>query len=636
MKFKILYLTLILISSGVMFLPKDEVYSHASGAPAGYTGSPLEFSGRTCGTGGGCHGGGVTDMAGWITSDIPDCGYTPGQTYNISVFVTSPGRIKFGFSCSPQHSNGNTAGTLIAGTGMQLNGSNRYITHTSAGTAQNGTNSRTWTFQWTAPAAGSGNVTFYSAMNATNSSNTNSGDLIFKSSLSVNENSELMIGLSITGNTFCDGSTVTLGSSGGSSGNNWIFNGQSVGTNGTLTVSTAGIYELQHTSGNCIRTAEVELFTETFPETPEVSFEGDTVLCPAETIELVADGDDVTWQPSGTMAGSIMVSSAGTYTATRSNTCGTASSAEVVLVSENVPVSPQVTSDVNFRLCADSMIVITAVSDDEIMWTPGNVSGTMLDVTEPGSYSAVATNVCGDSEPTQVEVVPRNIPEAPVIDPSEINACEGEELQLTASNFGFEDNVTWNPGNIAGPVYFPETAGTVTAVVSNLCGSSPAVSAEVNLFAIPEMPVIMLGGGAELIADVVADSFAWYFNGTFIENENDSIIESPEIGEYTVTAFNAGVCASAPSAAFNYDPTFASSSLKPEFNLYPNPNTGVFSISGIAVNEKALIQIFDNGGRLVFAEQINGGTIYAVNAQLAPGHYLVKLGNTTKQLVVTP
>lgn len=636
MKFKILYLTLIMIASGVMFLPKDEVYSHAAGAPTGYTGSPLEFSGRTCGTGGGCHGGGVTDMAGWITSDIPDCGYTPGQTYSISVFVTSPGRIKFGFSLSPQHDNGNTAGTLIAGTGMQLNGSNRYITHTSAGTAQNGTNSRTWTFQWTAPAAGSGNVTFYSAMNATNSSNTNSGDLIFKSSLSVSESSKLMIGLSITGNTFCDGSTVTLGSSAGSSGNNWLFNGESVGTNGTLTVSTAGVYELQHTSGNCIRSTEVELFTETFPETPEVSFEGDTVLCPAESIELVADGDDVTWQPSGTTAGSILVSAAGTYTANRSNSCGTASSAEVVLVSENVPVSPEVISDVNFRLCADSMIVIEAVSDNEIMWTPGNVIGNMLDVTEPGSYSAVATNVCGDSEPTQVEVVPRNIPEAPVISPSEINACEGEEIQLTALGFEFEDNVTWQPGNISGPSYFPVTAGTVTATVSNLCGSSPAVSAEVNLFEIPEMPVIMLGNGAELIADVAADSFAWYLNGTFIENENDSILDNPGIGLYTVVAFNAGICASAPSAEFNYDPTSFAFASSADFRLYPNPNNGIFSISGIAANEKALLRIFDTGGRLVFTEQIIGSGIYTMNMALAPGHYLVKLGNSAKQLIVTP
>lgn len=65
---------------------------------------------------------------------------------------------------------------------MQLNGSGKYITHTVV-TTQTGTNSRTWTFQWTAPAAGTGTVTFYAAMNATNSSNSSAGDMIYSSNL---------------------------------------------------------------------------------------------------------------------------------------------------------------------------------------------------------------------------------------------------------------------------------------------------------------------------------------------------------------------------------------------------------------------------------------------------------------------
>lgn len=49
-------------------------------------------------------------------------------------------------------------GTLAAGANNQLVGSNKYVTHVAASASLN-----TWTFNWTAPVAGTGNVTFYGA-----------------------------------------------------------------------------------------------------------------------------------------------------------------------------------------------------------------------------------------------------------------------------------------------------------------------------------------------------------------------------------------------------------------------------------------------------------------------------------------
>jgi len=636
MKFKILYSTLVLLAGGIVFFPKPDAHSNGGGAPTGYTGSPLEFSGRTCGSGGGCHGGGVTDVAGWITSNIPDCGYTPGQTYNITVFVTSAGRTKFGFSCSPQRSNGNTAGTLISAAGMQINGGGRYITHTSAGTAENGSNSRTWNFQWTAPAAGSGTVTFYSAMNATNSSNSSSGDIIFKSSLAVIENTPLSITSSISGNTFCQGSNVTLTSSAGSIGNTWLLNNNPIGSNATLNLSTGGIYVLQHAAGNCIRTTQIELIGETLPATPVISNTGDATLCPGESVTLSVSGGNATWLPSGTVAPSIVVNSAGTYSATRNNSCGSASSADVVLVSESFPISPELTSGVNFRLCADSSIVIEALSEDAIVWLPGNESGPSLEIFEPGSYSAVSENACGTSDATTFEVVPRNIPETPLVTPSELIACEGEEAQLIVENIEFEDNVTWLPENQSGPIYFPTESGIVTVVVSNICGTSAPVEVSVDLLEIPATPIISLGDNGELIAETNADSIAWFLNGEFIENESDTILENPVLGLYTAIAFNQNVCASAPSAVFDFNPTYFASALSGHLSIYPNPSSGLLAISLLNNFEPLPLYVFDQGGRLVFEQILTPAPVHYLNMGLAPGNYFVKYGMNTKKLVIIP
>lgn len=158
--------------------------SLSTGAPAGYTGSPGD--GKTCGTNGGCHGGGAIAETGWITSNIPSGGYSPGAVYTVTATVTHPGKRKFGFEISPQSPTGSKLGslTLLNPTETQIVNT-KYITHTANGTS--GNNSRSWSFDWTAPATGLGPVTFYAAFNASDSSLGTSGDTIYISELTVSE-----------------------------------------------------------------------------------------------------------------------------------------------------------------------------------------------------------------------------------------------------------------------------------------------------------------------------------------------------------------------------------------------------------------------------------------------------------------
>ncbi|MCX6266585.1 MAG: T9SS type A sorting domain-containing protein, partial [Bacteroidetes bacterium] len=125
---------------------------YAGGAPSGNTGSPGD--GQDCTS---CHSGSATTATGWITSNIPALGYTAGTTYNITVSV--PGSGSKGFQVSPQNAAGTLLGTLIAGTGTKTTGTGKYMTHTGSSSSD----PATWTFQWTAPASGTGNVTFYGA-----------------------------------------------------------------------------------------------------------------------------------------------------------------------------------------------------------------------------------------------------------------------------------------------------------------------------------------------------------------------------------------------------------------------------------------------------------------------------------------
>ncbi len=197
--------------------------SHTNGAATAHTGSPGD-GGATCNN---CHAGPTpATEAGLITSTIPVSGYTAGQTYTITATVARQDHTKFGFEISPQDLTGNLLGTLILTntTEMQLIGTGKYITHQSAGVT--GVNSRTWTFDWTAPAAGTGDVTFYGAFNITNALNNSSGDTIVLSTLTVNECIPPAQPGAISGNAIvCAGSTQTYSVApvAGATGYSWTF-----------------------------------------------------------------------------------------------------------------------------------------------------------------------------------------------------------------------------------------------------------------------------------------------------------------------------------------------------------------------------------------------------------------------------
>ena len=122
------------------------------GSPGGYTGSPGD--GKDCTF---CHGGTATPVIGWISSDIPSEGYLPGETYTINISVSGNGEK--GFEVSPQNQQGDGLGNLINGPGVQLVAGNSAVTQDDESSA----NPALWQFDWTAPEAGTGSVTFYGA-----------------------------------------------------------------------------------------------------------------------------------------------------------------------------------------------------------------------------------------------------------------------------------------------------------------------------------------------------------------------------------------------------------------------------------------------------------------------------------------
>jgi len=152
MKRNLLFVFPVIVMALLLMAYSGNNSRYPNGSPAGYTGSPGD--GANCTE---CHGGSASTVDGWITSDIPPQGYFPGYTYLITVTVSGNGDK--GFLVSPQDISGSQLGSMASGSGNKLVGSGKYVTQTSS-TSQN---PKVWTFSWTAPEAGTGDVTFYGA-----------------------------------------------------------------------------------------------------------------------------------------------------------------------------------------------------------------------------------------------------------------------------------------------------------------------------------------------------------------------------------------------------------------------------------------------------------------------------------------
>jgi len=160
-----------------------------SAGKAGSNGSPGE---GTCASGS-CHnnfalnsGGGSVSISvvGLVNGNL----YVPGDTYEVNVTVQQQSVGLFGFGLESLQASGANAGSWTPGADSHIlnatiSGNSRAtVTHIdNSGFASN---TRTWTFSWTAP-ANEIPVTMYAAGNAANADNGDNGDYIYTASLNL-------------------------------------------------------------------------------------------------------------------------------------------------------------------------------------------------------------------------------------------------------------------------------------------------------------------------------------------------------------------------------------------------------------------------------------------------------------------
>ncbi len=550
---------------------------------AGKTGSPGELNCTDC------HGSYALNSGGGSVSlqaaGMPTFQYTAGQTYTMSVTVTRSANSLFGIGLEALTATNANAGTLTvtdaASTSIKnatVSGvSRRNLVHTFDGGASSG--SKVFNFSWTAPATGTGNVTFYYAGVACNGNGSESGDYVYTGS-----------------QVFTEQSCAAPAQPGTITGNTTVCSGTS------LTYSIAAV------SG-------ATSYTWTLPS-------GWTGSSTTTSINVV----------SGTSAGNISV--------TANSSCGNSSARTLAVTSSNVSVNTTGSAPTCHGTNNGSATAVVSGGSGSYnySWSPSGGSSATASNLAPGTYTVTITDGSSCSYTSTVNIV-----DPPVLVASagsNLTTCSGSGVVLGASpaaiggtgayTYLWDNASDLSAANVANPTASPAANTTYTLLVTDANGCTATSSVNVTIGS-SLFPVINMVAGA-LVSSITGTSYEWYLNGVYIPGANSNTYVPTAVGNYEVVVYDAGGC-------FGVSPVFVVTSVgisditaNNSLKLYPNPASGILNIKTADASKDLELSIYDVTGRQVFQSLLQNGIHTVDISSFESGVYSVIVENGNERM----
>ncbi len=279
-----------------------------------------------------------------------------------------------------------------------------------------------------------------------------------------------------------------------------------------------------------------------------------------------------------------------------------------------------------------------------------------------GSLCVTATSNCGEVSPSRCKTLASVSPPTPGNIVGSLNGVCGQTISFNVPSINGVSGYTWTApagatiassnGNNSVDIAFVNsfTTGQVCVTAQNACGSSVARCS--NIKGVPNTPASIIGANSVCAGEPGlsysippvsgTNSYTWTVpsGATIIAGQNTTSIFvdwGNSSGTVTVTATND--CGSSGTRTFPVTISCRmSSSVSPEFSVYPNPASESATVSFVSnTNEQVLIQLFDLTGRVVFEKTITaqkGGNQLTIELKdLLRGAYLVKVNGVENQSI---
>ena len=296
--------------------------------------------------------------------------------------------------------------------------------------------------------------------------------------------------------TFCDGGSVTLTSSAGTT---YLWSDAAISPGRNIT--SAGSYNVRVTDGNGCQSAASAATLVTvnaLPVTPTITAGGPPTFCAGASVTLTSSAEaNYLWSTGATTA-SIIVSTAGSYTirVTNANGCQSASSASTTVTVNALPVTPIITADGPTTICEGGNVTLTSSVGTSYFWSTGATTAS-INVTAAGSYTVQVANASGCQSATSAatEISVNVLPVAtagnngPVFSFKALSLTGGPEGMTTYSWIGpngFTSN-SQSPSVSTSALEVMAGVYTLTVTNANGCSNTATTTVEINELPIPSV-----------------------------------------------------------------------------------------------------------------------------------------------------
>lgn len=283
--------------------------------------------------------------------------------------------------------------------------------------------------------------------------------------------------VNIEGNLICVGDAVTLtAQTDFPEGILWSTGA----TTPELSTVEPGSYTITVTNNCGEITGEINLESQNLTPPQATILGAEQLLCEGSTITLTANSPLATsfeWS-TGSMEDNAAISTTGPVQLITTNICG-ADTAEVQVSVYDLPLVVDIDSPSSF--CENSTATLIANSENAVAfeWLDGTLDN-LLTVNEAGTYTVIATDICGSTAETTITL---DTDELPIIELKSIGTldCLGEPISLQAD--GIEPySYIWSTGDTLATIEIFEP-GRYEVMAINDCGNTTASISITNILA---------------------------------------------------------------------------------------------------------------------------------------------------------
>jgi hypothetical protein len=396
-----------------------------------------------------------------------------------------------------------------------------------------------------------------------------------------------------------------------------------------LTPSVNTSYTVFGISGTCTNNAVASVTVNT---TPTLSIAGNNTLCAGSSVTYSVTGATTFSWTTGAITSTITETPTTntTYIVTGTSPNGCSATASI---STTVFSLPGVTVN-SGTICAGS--IFTIIPSGALTYTYSGGSATVTPVTST-AYTVTGTDANGCSDLTgDVSVVTVNA--LPTISVNSGAICEG--MSFTINPSGATTYTISGGAWVVAPTI--TTTFSVTGTDNNGCVSlSPAasnvtVNSNPTVTATSSASQICSSESATLTAGG-AVTYSWS-----IAQSGNAITVSPTVtSTYTVTGVDANNCSDTTAITQLVDQCLGilRQTIESGFGIFPNPNTGEFTVKLDDPRAGMLVQVYNSVGQLVLSSPVNDHSLQLRLDQKAKGIYTVRLSDkdrviSQKKLIV--